>query len=59
MAVPLRPYSSSVIDEIATARLAAKGDENLIAKSSQMRGQPIPSLNAKYHVPMQVGLLPI
>jgi hypothetical protein len=34
MAVPLRPYSSSVIDETATARLAAKSGENLIAKPS-------------------------
>jgi hypothetical protein len=43
IAVPLRPHSSSAIDRIATARLEMKRDENLIAVSFQMRGQPIPS----------------
>jgi hypothetical protein len=42
-AVPLRPHRSSAIDKIATAGLATKSDENLIALSSQMPGQPIPS----------------
>ncbi len=59
IAVPLRPHSSSAIDKIATARLATKSDENLIAMSSQMRGQPIPSQNAGYHVLMRMGPLPI
>jgi hypothetical protein len=34
---PLRPYRSSANDEIATARLATKSDENLIATSSRIR----------------------
>jgi hypothetical protein len=38
IAVPLRPHSSSAIDKIATARLATKSNENLIAMSSQIRG---------------------
>jgi hypothetical protein len=59
IAVPLRPHRSSAIDKIATARLVTKRNENLIAMSSQMRGQPIPSRNAGYHVPMRVGPLPI
>ena len=50
IAVPLRPHRSSAIDKIATASLATKSDENLIAISSQMRGQLIPSWNAGYQV---------
>jgi hypothetical protein len=38
IAVPLRPHSSSAIDKMATARLATKSEEILIALSSQMRG---------------------
>jgi hypothetical protein len=56
IAVPLRPHSSSAIDKIATASLATKGDENLIALSSQMQGQPIPSQDAGYHVLMRMEL---
>jgi len=35
IAVPVRPHSSSAIDEIATAGLEMKRDENLIAMFSQ------------------------
>jgi hypothetical protein len=59
IAAPLRPHRSSAIDKIATARLATKSDESLIAMAFQMRGQPIPSRYAGYHVPMRVGPLPI
>jgi hypothetical protein len=38
---PLRPQSSSPIEQKATARLGAERDENLITISSQMRRQPI------------------
>src|ERR1700743_317966 len=41
-AVPLRPHSSAA-DKVAIPRLAAKSDENLMAMSSQMPGQAIPS----------------
>ena len=58
IAVPLRPHRSSALDKIATAKLATKSDENLIAMSSRMRRQPIPSRNTGYHVPMRVGPLP-
>ena len=49
--VPLRPHT--------TAKLATKSDENLIAKSSQMRGQPIPSRSAGYHALMRMEPRPI
>jgi hypothetical protein len=50
--VPAGPHSSA-IDRVATARLAAKSDENLMAMSSQMPGQAIPSRSAGYHVAAQ------
>src|SRR5258708_7239318 len=59
IAVLLRPHSNGAIDKIATARLATKSDEILIALSSQMRGQPIPSQNPGYHVPIRMEPLPI
>lgn len=39
---PLRPQSSSPIEEKATARLVTERDEILITRSSQMWRQPIP-----------------
>jgi hypothetical protein len=39
---PLRPQSSSPIEEKATARLVTERDGNLITMSSQMWRQPIP-----------------
>jgi hypothetical protein len=44
---------TSAIDRVATARLAAKSDENLMVMSCQMPGQAIPSRSAGYHVPAQ------
>ena len=52
IAGPLNPHSSGAIDKIATVNFVTKRDENLIAQSSQMRGQPIPSRTGGYHVPM-------
>jgi hypothetical protein len=54
IAVPLTPHSSGAIDKIATVRLATKTDENLIALSSHMLGQPIPSQTPGYHGLMTV-----
>ena len=36
--VPLKPHGSSAIDKMETAGRATKSDKNLIAMSSQMRG---------------------
>src|SRR5258708_1500496 len=52
---PLRPQSSSPIDDKATARLVTERDEILITISSQMWKQPIPR-KPRYHDPMRVGL---
>ncbi|HEY3796568.1 MAG TPA: hypothetical protein VGM09_32510 [Bradyrhizobium sp.] len=52
IAVPLRPHSSA-IDRVATARSAAKSDENLMAMSSQMPGQQFRPGTGGYHVPGQ------
>jgi hypothetical protein len=48
IAVPLRPHSSS-IDKIATAGLATKDDENLMAMSSQNR-DGMPSMRRVAHI---------
>lgn len=50
---PLRPQSSSPIEEKATARLVTERDEILITRSSQMWRQPIPG---KQDITIQCGL---
>jgi hypothetical protein len=52
---PVRPQSSSAIEEKATARLVTERDEILITISSQMWRQPI-LRKSGYHDPMRVGL---
>jgi hypothetical protein len=52
---PLRPQSSSPIEEKATARLVTERDEILTTISSQMWRQPI-LRKPGYHDPMRVGL---
>ena len=52
---PLRPQSSSPIEEKATARLVTERDEILITISSQMWRQPI-LRKPGYHDPVRVGL---
>jgi hypothetical protein len=47
IAVPLRPHSSS-IDKIATAGLAAKSDENLMAMPSHWDGHATPVCTVAY-----------
>jgi hypothetical protein len=48
IAVPLRPHNGTAVDKTATATPASKGDENLIATSSQIRGRPIPPRKRGY-----------
>jgi hypothetical protein len=48
IAVPLAPQSSTAVDKTAIATPPSKGDENLIATSSQIPGRPIPPRKRGY-----------